>query len=72
MELEVEVYRSENGQMVVNVQGAASGEIRFPDLTAFEAFIIDCQELLDHFYGSAIIGDMMPEIPEAILMAFDE
>ncbi len=70
MDLNVEVYKSEDEYIFLTVRGPAQGLVQFPDFATLMAFLIDCQVLLGNFEGMDTSNCSM--IPETILKAFEE
>ncbi len=75
MELDVDVFRAQDSNIVPTVKGSAQGLVQFPDLNTLVTFLIDCQVLLESFEEATTPGsDVIPDsnaIPDCILDAFE-
>ena len=69
MELNIDVYRSEDDHIQIVLQGLAQGEVHFPNLRTFAAFIVKSLEIIEVCEGSASTA---VEIPDVVMKAFED
>ena len=69
MELNIDVYRSEDDHIQIVLQGLAQGEVHFPNLKTFAAFIVKSLEIIELCERSA---DTTVEIPAVVIEAFED
>jgi hypothetical protein len=69
MDIEFNLYKSEEGELVLDVQGQARGKVYFRNFTAFTAFVIASQQFLERCEDS--LADRC-QVPDVILSAFDD
>lgn len=68
MDIEFNLYKSEESELVLDVQGQAHGKVYFPNFTAFTAFVVASQQFLERCEDT--LAERC-EVPEVILKAFD-
>ena len=69
MDIEFNLYKSEDSELILDVQGQAHGKVYFPNFTAFTAFVVASQQFLERCEDTLAAKC---QVPDVILTAFDD